>query len=256
MCKNDTVLRSKAFRRLLVFTVTLLFVVWIIDSAIAARAERSLAQDVEESAELEMSPGVYFGGTPYTQALISGKIKQVSVSVSDVDTPRLGLITTTTDAVDVQVDASQVFSGDIRGSRALLLTQTIGLDGVSVGKQLGIADLDISNPYDISPNGGTASEAQLRGTPKGQSKPVSVVADLRIEGPDFRLTPTKVLDRGDGSLSDEAIMDAMSWRIDTRLLPMRSQAGFVYVSGGTLYFQAQERNVTLRLRDFSPTNIG
>ncbi|MFC6318039.1 LmeA family phospholipid-binding protein [Corynebacterium gerontici] len=248
--------RSTALRRIILAVLALLFVAWVADSAIAARAERHLAAQVRDSAGLELSPSVYFGGVPYTSALISGKIKSATVSVSDVETSQFGLISTSTDAVDVQVDPAQVFSGNIDGRRALLLTQTIGLDGVSVGKQLGIADLDISNPYDISPNGGPASEAQLRGAPDGQAKPITVMCDLRIEGSDFRLTPTSVVDPGDGSLSEEEIFRAFEWRIDTRLLPMRDQAGFVYVSGGTLYFQAQQRDVTLSLKDFSPTDVG
>lgn len=250
------VARSTALRRVILAVVTLLLMAWVADSVIAARAERHLAAQVRDAAELELSPSVYFGGVPYTASLVRGKIKSASVSVSDVETSHFGLISTSTEAINVQVDPARVWSGDINGRRALLLTQTIGLDGVSVGKQLGIADLDISNPYDISPNGGPASEAQLRGTPDGQSKPITVVCDLRIEGANFRLTPTRVVDRGDGSLSDADIFRAFDWQIDTRRLPMRDQAAFVYVSGGTLYFQAQERDVTLNLKDFSPTNVG
>lgn len=249
---EDSDVRTSKILRGVAIVLGIAVVLWALDSMVAARAEHRLASSVRANAKLDVSPAVFLGGMPYLGALISGEVNQVSVTVSDVESKDFGLITANANAADVELGPRQIFQGEVAGATAQILSQTIGLDAVAIGRQLNIADLDLSNPYDISPAGTNVSEVQLRGTPRGADKPVTVRADLRLEGPNFRLTPTEVVDSGDGSLDEEAIKRAFQWRFDTRTLPMNAQATYVYLSGGTIYFQTQERNVTLSLEDFSP----
>lgn len=238
--------------KIIISLLVILAALWIADSVIATRTEAKISRIIAKEANLEVPPSVYVGGIPYTKALLSGEISTVSSTISDVEIPGFGIVNTNTEASDVAVDRAQVFSGDIAGAQAQLITQTTGLDAVAVGKQLNISDLDISNAYDISPAGSNAAEVQLRGTLPGETVPVTIQANLRLQGPIFTLQPTAVTDSGQGTLSNAAIIDAFRWEFDTRELMGSRQASYVYVSGGTIYFESQERNVAIQWEDFSP----
>lgn len=232
--------------------ISLIAALWGVDSAIAARAEHRISHDVRNNAHLDQNPSVYLGGFPYVGALFSGKVPGLGVSVSDVEVNDFGLLTTSSQVTDMELNRSQLFSGDVEGTHAQLLTRTVGFDAVAVGKQLNILDLDLSNPYDVSPAGTNSSEVQLRGTPDGFSKPITVIATMRLEGPTFKLTPTTVVDRGESNLDDSALFRAFTWTLNTKTLPINAQASYVYLAGGSIRFEAQERNVTLRLEDLAP----
>lgn len=223
---------------------------WAGDAAVAIHAEHAISKAVADNSNLDVAPGVYLAGVPYLQALVTGKIPRMSVEALDVDTPDFGLVNARTELEAVKVDRRQVFSGDVTGSEAELFTRKLGLDGVAVGEQLGITDLDIANPYDISPAGGPAVEVQLTGTPEGFEEPVTVVATLRLQGPHFAMTPTEFVDVPPGR--EEDARRAFSWELDTRSLPLSNQAQAVSVSGGSIYFEAQTRSITISFADLSP----
>ncbi|KQB83961.1 LmeA family phospholipid-binding protein [Corynebacterium lowii] len=223
---------------------------WVADSAVAIRAERAISTAVADNSNLEVQPHVYLGGVPYTQALLSGEIPRLSVEALDVDTPGLGLVNARTEITAIEASGHQVFSGDLTGATAEVFSRQLGLDGVAVGEQLGMTDLDISNPYDISPGGGPAVEVQLTGTPHGFTEPVTVIAALRLEGPSFRMTPFEFPEVPADRI--EEARRAFSWELDTRSLPLAGQAEAVHVSGGSIYFTAQRRNITVEFSDLSP----
>nr|WP_227659134.1 MULTISPECIES: DUF2993 domain-containing protein [unclassified Corynebacterium] len=223
---------------------------WVADSAVAMRAERAISIAVAGNSHLEVHPRVYLGGAPYTQALLTGDIPRLSVEAMDVDTPGLGLVNARTELTDIEVNAHQVLSGDLTGATAEVFTRRLGLDGVAVGEQLGMTDLDIANPYDISPSGGPAVEVQLTGTPPGFDAPTTVIATLRLDGPIFRMTPITLSEVPPARA--EEVKRAFSWELDTRSLPLAGQAEGVHVSGGSLYFTARRRNITVEFADLSP----
>lgn len=225
-------------------------VAWVADSAVAIRAERAISTAVADNSNLEVPPHVYLGGMPYSQALLTGEIPRLSVEALDVDTPGLGLVNARTEITAIEANRQQVLSGNITGATAEIFSRQLGLDGVAVGAQLGMTDLDIANPYDISPGGGPAVEVQLTGTPEGFDAPVTVIAALRLEGPTFRMTPTEF--PGVPTERVEEARRAFSWELDTRSLPLAGQAEAVHVSGGSIYFTAQRRNITVEFSDLSP----
>lgn len=193
---------------------------------------------------------MYVGGSPYLLALLTGTIPSVSVDVSDVETQAFGLVSARAELSTVTVEREQVLSGDITDSLTELIARQVSLDGVAVGSQLGMTDIDIANPYDISPSGGSASEAELTGTPEGFDDPITVVVDLRLRGSEFLMTPTQLVNVPEGR--EEEAREAFTWTLDTRSLPLASQAEAVYVSGGSIYFQSQRRNSEVSLTDLSP----
>lgn len=223
---------------------------WAADSAVAIRAERAISTAVAENSNLEVHPRVYLGGVPYTQALLTGEIPRLSVEALDVDTPGLGLVNARTELTVIEASPHRVLEGDLTGATAEVFSRQLGLDGVAVGEQLGMTDLDIANPYDISPGGGPAVEVQLTGTPSGFDRPVTVIASLRLDGPTFRMTPIELRDVPPARA--EEVTHAFSWELDTRSLPLAGQAEGVHVSGGSIYFTAQRRNITVKFSDLSP----
>lgn len=226
-------------------------VFWIVDSSIAARAERNISRSIAESANLEVEPSVFAGSAVYTSALITGEFSHVSVNMLDVPVPGIGVVNARTEVQDVKVTPGQVFSGDLNGAQAELFTRSLQMDGVALGSHLDMTDLDISHPIDISPSGGTASEALLTGTPEGFDEPVSVLVTLRLVGSEFQMVPVELI-HAQPSVTLADISSAFSWRIDTRTLPLADRAMAVYLSGGSIHFQSEARNVEITMRELSP----
>lgn len=223
---------------------------WVTDSVAALRVERAISQQVEENAHLDTSPSVFAGGAPYLQALVTGEIPRLNVNALDVNVEGLGMVNASTSVAGMLVSPGQVFSGEIEGAPAELISRTISLDGVALGRLLDMTDLDIANPYNISPTGGVSSEAQMTGTPPGFDVPVTVIVDLRLVGPMFHMTPRALVDVPE-ELTDRA-REAFTYSLDTRRLPLSGQASSVTLSGGSIYFEAQRHNVTVRVDDLSP----
>lgn len=223
---------------------------WLVDTSAAARAENAISQQVREQARLDTTPNVNIIGFPFLLAYGNHTYKELTVGISDITVPTFGLVRTTTALTKVTVTSEQIASGQLEGAQAQLISRNVGLDGVSIGHLLGITDLDVSNPYDISPAGGNVSEAQLMGTPEGFDEPVAVRVKLRLKGPMFQMTPTELVD-GPAERTED-IFDAFDLQFDTNTLPMGAQASYVFLTGGTIYFQSQERNVTVHMGDLSP----
>jgi hypothetical protein len=230
---------------------------WLVDSIAASRVERHISAAVEEQAGLEVSPRVNVGGAPYLAALFTGEIPTISVHALDVDVAGLGMVNAQTELTRVTVTRDQVLSGDITGSPASAFARTIRLDGVALGRLLGMTDLDIANPYDISPAGGSAAEAQLTGTPANRREPVTVIVDLRLVGEQFHMSPRELVDAPDdlSPAEEEAAREAFSLTLDTRSLPLAGRASRVNMSGGSIFFEAERHNVTVRLADLSPVDV-
>lgn len=224
---------------------------WIVDSSIAAHAERNLSVAVAESANLENAPRVFLGSSVYTMAFFTGELDSVSIDMLDVEIPGVGMVNARTEVNKVKVTPAQIFSGDLNGTTAETFARTLRMDGVAIGAKLDITDLDISHPIDISPSGGQASEALLTGTPPGMEDPVSVLVNLRLVGSEFRMLPYELVDAPSGLTLDD-VAPAFTWRVDTLQLPLADRAMAVYLSGGSIHFQSEARNVELTTRELSP----
>ncbi|MBZ8176370.1 LmeA family phospholipid-binding protein [Corynebacterium sp. 3HC-13] len=240
-------------RRLIFSVVSIVLVVGLVllvDLGLAIRAERKTAQEVRSIAGLATDPRVSIGGFPYLLSALTGEVSGISAVAFDVDVPEFGMLNASTSYSTVEITPSQLISGDFSGAVAELFSRTLSLDGVALGNQLNITNLEIANPYDISPGGGVASEVQLSGTPVGFDKPVTVVAALRLNGPWFHLIPRQVISAPEGREKDA--LAAFQWDLDTRRLPLAQQAEAVYVQGGSIYFETQRRNVQVQVDDLSP----
>lgn len=223
---------------------------WLADSIMAARVESSISTQVEARSNLEVSPDVSVGGVPYLAAIITEEIPHVDVTVLDVDVAGLGMVNAFTNVAGLTVTSEQVLSGDISGSHAELISRTVSLDGVSLGYLLDMTDLDISNPYDISPAGGSEAEAQLTGTPPGFEEPITVDVDLRLVGHMFHMSPRTLIDVPAHRTEDAR--EAFTYSLDTRRLPLAGQASSVSLGGGSIYFEARRHNTSVKWSDLSP----
>lgn len=229
-------------------------VVWVVDSIIATRVEAKLSRAVEDSANLTTSPDAFVGGTPYVTALLTGEIPMLSVNSLDLSVEGLGIVNARTELAGVKVTREQVLSGDLDGARTELYKRIISLDGVAFGQLIDITDLDIANPYDISPGGGVSSEAQLTGTPPGFDEPVTAIVDLRLRGPEFHMTVRELIDVPAGREDDAR--EAFTYSMDTRDLPLSRPASLVQMSGGSILFEAERQTFNIRLRDLAPLDTG
>lgn len=222
-----------------------------VDAATAANIERQLAAQARTNNNLSADPDTYVGGLPFAQVHASGEVPRVSFEALDIAIDGL-TVNSRTDIYEITVAPDKAYAGDFLGSAAKRVERTLSLDGVAFGELLGMTDLDISNPYNISPTGGTASEAQLTGTVPGMEEKATATVTLRLKGPNFIMEPINP-----GELPDPAVR-AFSLSLDTRTLPIGKQADKVEVSGGSIRFSATEKNVTLTKDHLSPvaTTLG
>ncbi|WP_245616220.1 LmeA family phospholipid-binding protein [Corynebacterium doosanense] len=227
---------------------------WVVDSVAATRVEARISSAVEKSADLDTSPDAYVGGQPYLLALATNEIPTMSVESLDISVEGLGIVNARTELSGIDVTPRQVVSGDLAGAPAELYKRVISLDGVAFGQLLGITDLDISNPYDISPGGGVASEALLTGTPEGFSEPVSALVNLRLDGPIFRMSVRELVSVPPGREADATA--AFTFTMDTRHLPLSQQAAMVQMRGGSIMFETERQNITVELADLAPLDTG
>lgn len=221
-----------------------------VDAACAAHVERELATHARDFDDLPGDPDTYVGGFPFAQVAVTGKVPRVSFQALDVDVEGVGTANSRTDIYDITIDPARAFAADFTGAKAKRIEHTLSLDGVAFGQLLGMTDLDIANPYDISPAGGTASEAQLTGTVPGTDEKTSAVVTLRIDGTQFRMEPKQLIDVPPDLTA--AVTDAYTLELDTRELPIAAQADLVEVAGGSIRFSAQQYAVTLTPELLSP----
>lgn len=209
------------------------------DTIVAANVERAVAQ-----------PGIQasVGGFPYTASLLTGKVARVSVEHLDAAVDGPGVATTGVDVFDLALDnPREALSGEFESGTARLVRRRVRLDGVGFGTLLGITDLDIANPYDISPAGGAASEARLTGTVPGTEDPVTVVVTLRLIDGIFQMRPSKLID--DTSPETQA---AFTLDLDTRTLPLDGPADRVQLRGGSIEFSRDRINTAFDPADLNP----
>lgn len=232
---------------------------WVGDTAVAANVERQISDAVHETyapeagTALETAPSVYVGGIPYLQALLSSQVPVVGVSALDVEVDGVGMVNTGVTLQGVKAEANQVWSGDFVGANAQSMRRTLRLDGVAMGQWLGMSDLTISHPKNISPGGGTATEAVFQGRPPGFHEPVSVLATLRLVGDEFQLRPTKILQSSvHPEDADDDALAAFDLTVNTTQLPLDRAADAVYLEGGSIVFEAVRNNVIVQPEHLSP----
>ncbi len=243
----------KKWRKILQICAAVLIVAVVItvtDTVVAIRVERHIASSVKADAGLEREPEVYAAGIPYIGGLITQKIPLITIESQDIEAPHLGLVNSRVELTDLKVTRQQLLSGDVVGASSKLVRNLLSLDGVAVGRHLNITDLTISNPYDISPAGGQASEATLTGTPPGFSEPVSVMVALRLRGDTFEMLPRQLIDAPAGH--ENKALNAFRWSFSTLSLPLSGPAESVYLNGGSIYFESERRNTTITKADLLP----
>ncbi|MDY5786087.1 DUF2993 domain-containing protein [Corynebacterium sp.] len=222
----------------------------LVDAAIASRTERALSLQAVLRDNLPTAPDVYIGGFPFLAAVAADSVPAVRVSSLDVPVDGVGVVNASAEAFDVDIPGDKILAADFTGGEATLVRRKIRLDGVAFGALLGMTDLDIANPYDISPRGGVASQAQLMGTVPDTDTPATVVVTLRLTDGVFEMRPSKLVDVAPEDT--ERVLDAFTLTLDTRDFPLGGPAGLVQLSGGSIEFSRDRMNVTLSPEDFTP----
>nr|WP_282441101.1 DUF2993 domain-containing protein [Corynebacterium antarcticum] len=235
--------KPSLLRRLLLSAVVLLAVPWAVDTGAAVHAERRISGEIRADEDLDQSPRVTVGGLPYLGALVTHVVPMVVVEAGDVQVEGIGTANLRTEIRDLELPRDRVLSGGITGAPASVIARTVRLDGVALGTRIGVTDLDIAHPTDISPAAQPATEARLTGTPPGFDRPVTVYVRLRIKGPDLTMTPYRLV----GVPEDRAdeIRSIFTWRLRTEDLPLPTRVDKVFCSGGSIYLESRQRNVVV-----------
>lgn len=223
------------------------------DTLFASGVERTLSRQAAQLNGLEVAPEAYISGFPVALAAVTGAVSRVSLHSVDVPVAGVGVGNAGVELINLELPANagqRLRRADLTGAQADVVRRTVRLDGVAFGQLLGMTDLDIAHPYDISPSGGTASEARMTGTVPGTDIPTTVVVTLRLDGPTFRMRPSQLIDVP-SDLTDRVI-DAYTLDRDTRDLPLGGQADNVQLSGGSIEFSRDRINTVVEAGDLAP----
>ena len=220
---------------------------YLADTAAGMRAEHALSARAAELGELSTAPAAYVGGLPFGRT-----VPRITVDALDVPVAGVGVGNVGIKLVDVTLPHPRTahLVDDLPGAKASLVRRIVRLDGVAFGQLLGMTNLDIASPYNISPSGGGASEARLTGTIPGTEDPVTVVVTLRIDGTKFVMRPSELVDVP-LELTDRAVQ-AFSLERDTRDLPLGGPADCVQLTGGSIEFSRDRINTVVEETDLTP----
>lgn len=210
----------------------------LVDGVVATNTERVISTELQSLEGLPQKPAVTISGTPFIVSALGGEIDSLRAEMVDVQEPGFGLVNKKSEAFDLTVPPGQILSGNLKDATAKRLVYTVRLDGVALGEQLGISDLDISNPDDISPSASPSAEALLTGTPPGATEKQQSLVKLRIVDGVVHLIPT-----------DQN--DAFSWSVTSENLPLEGQASRVFCGGGSIYIESEQRDVRFDTEDLS-----
>ncbi|MEZ2190595.1 DUF2993 domain-containing protein [Corynebacterium sp. CCM 9204] len=232
-------MKISALRGFLLPTLVLLAVPWIVDTVVAVQVERHISDEVRAADDLSQYPSVTVGGVPYLGALLTHTVPTIIVEAGDVPVRDLGMVNLRTEIRDARLAPGAVLSGDVLGAPASVIARTVRLDGVALGNQIGITDLDIAHPTDISPSAKPSTEARLTGTPPGFDHPVAVYVRLRIRGPELTMTPYRMVGVPDDR--EEEVESIFTWSLDSRDTPLPTLIDKVFCSGGSIYLESRQR---------------
>lgn len=246
--------------------VAVLLAATVADALVAARAEHRISERIYRDAHLASPPAVEVTGFPYLGAVLSHEVPSVSVQANDVDVPGFGLVSVTSSAQKVTLPTDAVVSGSFTDAPARKVFTSLRLDGVAVGRRMGVDDLLIQAKDDISPQGGWETEAVFEGTPRGFSEPAAVEMRLRIREGNVHIVPTRVIraprDTGprapsvDGADLDPAltrqIMDTFRLDIPGSSFPLRSRPSRIYTSGGSVTVETEQLYTRVSVSDLAP----
>lgn len=212
------------------------------DTALASHVERGIAPPGADAT---------VAGFPYAASALTGRVPRVAVQRIDEDIPGPGVGTVSVELFNLELaDPRAALRGVFVGADARVVRRRVRLDGVGIGELLDITDLDMANPYDISPSGGVASEARLTGTVPGASEPATAVVTLRLEDGVFHMRPSQLLDVPSGE--QDAVLAGFTLDLDTRELPLDGPADLVQLNGGSIEFSRDRVNTRVEAADLEP----
>ncbi|WP_259158387.1 DUF2993 domain-containing protein [Corynebacterium sp. ES2715-CONJ3] len=240
-CHDDEVRARYLF---LISVVAAVLLAWAGDTALAARTERRLAEHLPAGTE------VYVGGFPFVGNYVREDIPDMYIAFNDINYPPWGLLRISQNFLGVNTTVERLNQGELAGSMAKQVRTRINVDAVSIGAALGIPDVELMHPYDISPRGGDSAEVVLRGTPEQIGQRYAVLAHIRLDNGVFQLIPHHLIDAPPGV--DTELLAPFRWSFDTRELPLPQQADAVAYSGGSLVFECTQRSVPVEVGPLYP----
>ncbi|WP_158256114.1 LmeA family phospholipid-binding protein [Corynebacterium sp. 13CS0277] len=197
---------------------------WGADTLLAARAEAHISDLIPA----DTTPRVSIAGFPFVTSALQEGVAHIQVSLIDTDTS-LGPVNVTTTAHDVQGPTDSLLDGRLDGLVGYTVSRSATIDAAALGRLLGMPDMDISNPTDISPGAAPLPQAQLRGTPPGCTEPVTVLADLRVRDHIVSIEPATTPSCGAA---------AFRWSAPADTLPVVGTANSLWVRGGSLFLDS------------------
>jgi len=212
-------------RKLVTGLVLLLGLALLVDFGSAAYAEYRVSRELRTQLKLTADPSVRANGFPFLTQAAVGDYSAVDVRAEGVGVPRLGEVTVEGTLRGVRLPPSQVVSGTITDVVADSVDARVRVGATTLGRFLGIPDLEVSTPprKDGTPAPAGQSQVVLTGTVQllGIARKVSIDAGLSLKGGVVQIIATG-LDLGASSGSSalaESVVNALLSRLSVTVAP-------------------------------------
>ncbi|WP_067704143.1 LmeA family phospholipid-binding protein [Nocardia jejuensis] len=274
-----------AFRRVIIGLLCLAGLVVVLDFGAAAYSEYRVSRLLRDGSNLSADPEVTFHGFPFVAQALDDRYKKIEIRARAMRPDIPGEIMVEATLEGVHMPLGDLADGTVSKIPVDSVQARMRIEPTELGRLFNIPDLQVFGPpADKSDGSGgsggtgmtTAGAIILTGTvPLGTEPPltvsvngrsgslVSVLAELRIDGDQVRITATDIYKGSTASPAsvvpeqdrpvvvseqDRAAVLAMFTRtIDTRDLPFGIRPTKVEASGGQIVVEGKGKNVTVDL---------
>ncbi|MEV6772882.1 LmeA family phospholipid-binding protein [Nocardia sp. NPDC051030] len=265
-----------AFRRVIIGLLCLAGLAVVLDFGAAAYSEYRVSRMLRDGSNLSADPEVTFHGFPFVAQALNDDYKKIEIRARAMRPDIPGEIMVEATLKDVHLPLRDLIDGHVRTVPVDEVEARMRIEPTELGRLFTIPDLQVFGPpADKSDGSGgsggtgmtTAGAIILTGTiplepdtpltvtPNGKSgETVSVLADLRLDGDQVRITATDIYRGNEASpaavvpeADRAAVLARFTRTIDTKDLPFGIRPTKVEASGGQIVVEGKGRNVTIDL---------
>ncbi|WP_067819907.1 LmeA family phospholipid-binding protein [Nocardia inohanensis] len=276
-----------SFRRVIIALLCVAGLAVVLDFGVAAYSEYRVSRLLREGSHLSADPEVTFHGFPFVAQAFDGAYKNIDIRARSERPDIPGEIMVEANLRGVHLGFGNLVDGNVRKVPVDKAEARMRIEPTELGRLFKIPDLQVFGPpADKSDgsggSGGTGATTQgaiiLTGTlplspvadavtlttgVKDKGRVVSVLADLRLDGDQVRITATDIYYGNEASpaavgpdaekpvrISDEdkaGVLARFTRTIDTKDLPFGIRPMKVEASGGQIVVEGTGKDITIDL---------
>lgn len=254
----------RRLRRPAAILAALIALVVAIDFTFAGIAEYRISRATRAAMDLPVDPAVGVLGVSFLAQSADGEYGKIAIRAEDLPSELFGVVTIEVTLRGLRTGPADLLNGRIEGLRARTVSTRLTLDTATVGRLLGIRDLQIRACENNSPIGEREDCGVLTGTVSVGNRRHLVSVRTLTEHDDqvVRFVPirfeTGIAGTSVDDLSDrdrELVLDRFAYTFTKDHLPLGRAPSLTFFRGGSFFVDSDIHGVTIDadlLRDIVP----